>query len=286
MIADTVDIIKKSRNKILTNWSQLNSHENYFEDNLITTAEMNGQSSDLLTALTTMISSDGMSANRIESTDALNEHVGALAIEWAKIGLAPRDTISFIFNLKHTLLLVLQENITDPNLLHSESQKLDKLMDGISINVFETCINVREAEILRQTSEIDDIRTPIIQLWDGIVTLPIIGTLDSSRTHDVMEELLQRIAKDNVQISIIDISGVPAIDSTVAQHLLKLVTAIRLLGADCIISGIRPEIAQTIVNLGINLETLTTKPTLADALKIAFRKIEITVQTNRPATTK
>lgn len=271
MIKETIDIITKSKPKILVNWNKLQRDENYSSDDLLTSSELHEQSSDLFNVLLTRLSANG---NVTEATLSLEDHLVALSLEWAKRGFTPRETMGFIFNLKNTMLLALQENITDPVVLHAESNKLDKFMDSLGVCVFEACIRVREMEIQRQTSEIDDIRTPIIELWDGIVTLPIIGTLDSSRTQAVMDELLQRIAKKNVQIAIVDISGVPAIDSTVAQHMMKLVTAARLLGSECIISGIRPEIAQTIVSLGINLENIITKATLADALRIGFMKTQ------------
>ena len=131
--------------------------------------------------------------------------------------------------------------------------------------------------ILRQTDEISEISTPVIRVWDGVLALPIIGTLDSSRTQIVMENLLQEIVETGSSIAILDISGVPAVDSLVAQHLIKTVSATRLMGAECIISGIRPEIAQTIVHLGIDLSNIITKATLASALKTAFSMLRYEV---------
>ena len=282
MIQETIDIITKSKPKILMNWNKIQRDENYSSENLLTSFELQEQSSDLLTVLLKRLSSN---SNNVEASLSLDDHLVALSIEWAKRGFTPRETMGFIFNLKNTILLALQENITDPTVLHAESKKVDKFMDSLGVSVFEACIRVRELEIQRQTSEIDEIRTPIIELWDGIVTLPIVGTLDSSRTQAVMDELLKRIAKNNVYIAIVDISGVPAIDSTVAQHMMQLVAAVRLLGAECIVSGIRPEIALTMVNLGINLENITTKATLADALLIAFRKTDIEV-TRKPVASR
>ena len=128
----------------------------------------------------------------------------------------------------------------------------------------------REAIIARQQEELLELSTPVVKLWDGVLALPMIGTLDSARTQVVMESLLQRIVETGSEVAIIDITGVPTVDTLVAQHQLKTVTAIRLMGADCIISGIRPQIAQTIVHLGVNLQGVTTKATLADALAVAF----------------
>jgi rsbT co-antagonist protein RsbR len=159
--------------------------------------------------------------------------------------------------------------------------KISKLVDGLGINTFETFIKGREEVILRQTDEISEISTPVIQVWDGILALPIIGTLDSARTQVVMENLLQKIVETGSQIAILDISGVPAVDSLVAQHLIKTVSATRLMGAECIISGIRPEIAQTVVHLGIDLADVQTKSSLASALKSAFSMLQLQVSTKK-----
>lgn len=147
----------------------------------------------------------------------------------------------------------------------------------MTIMTFEAFMRGREDVISRQVDEISEISTPVITVWDGIVALPIIGTLDSSRTQIVMENLLQQIVDTGSSIAILDISGVPAVDSLVAQHLIKTVSATRLMGAECIISGIRPEIAQTVVHLGIDLTGIITKATLASALKTAFDMLQLTV---------
>lgn len=151
-------------------------------------------------------------------------------------------------------------------------------MDSLSIITFETFIKGREEVILRQTDEITEISTPVIRVWDGILALPIIGTLDSARTQVVMESLLQEIVDRRASIAILDISGVPAVDSLIAQHLIKTVSATRLMGAECIISGIRPEIAQTIVHLGIDLSNIITKSSLASALEYAFKTLKLEVR--------
>jgi rsbT co-antagonist protein RsbR len=153
-----------------------------------------------------------------------------------------------------------------------------KLVDGLAAVTFETFIKGREEVILRQTDEITEISTPVIRVWDGILALPIIGTLDSARTQVVMENLLVEIVESGSSIAILDISGVPAVDSLVAQHLIKTVSATRLMGAECIISGIRPEIAQTVVHLGIDLSNIVTKATLASALRYAFTLLKLEVK--------
>ena len=164
-----------------------------------------------------------------------------------------------------------------PQELFLQSLKVSKLIDSFGVTTFETFIKGREEVILRQTDEIAEISTPVIRVWDGILALPIIGTLDSARTQVVMENLLQEIVESGSSIAILDISGVPAVDSLVAQHLIKTVSATRLMGAECIISGIRPEIAQTVVHLGIDLTNIITKSTLASALRTAFSMLQLQV---------
>jgi rsbT co-antagonist protein RsbR len=186
-----------------------------------------------------------------------------------------------VISLKDALLDTLQQEIKDPQELYIQSIKINKLIDHFSIGTFETFIKGREEVILRQTDEIAEISTPVIQVWEGILALPIIGTLDSARTQVVMENLLQKIVETGSGIAILDISGVPAVDSLVAQHLIKTVSATRLMGAECIISGIRPEIAQTVVHLGIDLSNVITKSSLANALKAAFTMLRLQVIKNK-----
>ena len=189
----------------------------------------------------------------------------------------------FVISLKEALLAHLQTEIRDdPKQLYEESLKVSRVMDQFLINSFETFIKGREEVILRQTDEISEISTPVIRIWDGILALPIIGTLDSSRTQVIMEALLNQIVSSGSSITILDISGVPTVDSLVAQHLIKTVSATRLMGAECIISGIRPEIAQTIVHLGIDLTGIVTKASLASALQFAFQVLNLQVRKNHP----
>jgi rsbT co-antagonist protein RsbR len=151
------------------------------------------------------------------------------------------------------------------------------LVDGMAQSTANSYQKSREDIISRQQSELLELSTPVVKLWDGVLAVPMIGTLDSNRTQIVMEALLQRIVDTGSELAIIDITGVPTVDTLVAQHLLKTVTAIRLMGAECIISGIRPQIAQTVVHLGIDLQGITTKATLADALQVAMKRVGYTV---------
>jgi rsbT co-antagonist protein RsbR len=210
--------------------------------------------------------------------DGVIEILSGISISRARQGFSPRETGIYIFSLKDAFLQVLQSEIkNDPARLYEVSMQLSKLIDAFSTITFETFIKGREEVILRQTDEIAEISTPVIRVWDGILALPIIGTLDSARTQVVMENLLQQIVDTGSSIAILDISGVPAVDSLVAQHLIKTVSATRLMGAECIISGIRPEIAQTVVHLGIDLSKIITKASLASALRYAFTMLQLQV---------
>jgi rsbT co-antagonist protein RsbR len=212
--------------------------------------ELSTQSEEFVDALLQALSSDNLDDIQSSSLEPVYEVLEGISISRAKQGYSPRETGTFIFSLKDALLTVLQQEVkNDPVQLLEESLKLSRLVDNLGIVTFETFIKGREEVILRQTDEIAEISTPVIRVWDGIVAMPIIGTLDSARTQVVMESLLQEIVDTSSNIAILDISGVPAVDSLVAQHLIKTVSATRLMGAECIISGIRPEIAQTVVLL-------------------------------------
>ena len=188
-------------------------------------------------------------------------------------GFSSIETASFIFSLKDPLFTYLRAELaSDPLLLIEETAATSSLFDRLGLFTVEIYQKAREQIILRQQQELLELSTPVVQLWEGVLALPLIGTLDSDRTQVVMECLLQKIVDTGASIAIIDITGVPTVDTLVAQHLLKTIAAARLMGADCIISGIRPQIAQTIVHLGVNLEDVVTKSTLADAFVVALKR--------------
>jgi len=188
-------------------------------------------------------------------------------------GFSSDETATFIFSLKKPIFDALDEASAGDGAQLSESiWKATLLLDRLGLHTVKSFQKTREEVIGRQQLELLELSTPVVKLWDGILALPMIGTLDSARTQIVMESLLQKIVETESQIAIIDITGVPTVDTLVAQHLLKTVTAIRLMGADCIISGVRPQIAQTIVHLGVDLQGVTTKANLADALALALKR--------------
>ncbi len=199
-----------------------------------------------------------------------------LSASRALLGMDSQQTANFIFALKGPLFSVLQDHYrNDPAQLTEQLLEISELFDALGMHTIATFQKSREAVIKRQQEELLELSTPVVKLWDGVLALPMIGTLDSQRTQMVMESLLQRIVDTGSEIAIIDITGVPTVDTLVAQHLLKTVTAIRLMGADCIISGVRPQIAQTIVHLGLDLQGVVTKANLSDALKLALTRLGI-----------
>jgi rsbT co-antagonist protein RsbR len=191
----------------------------------------------------------------------------------ARQGFSPSETAMFVFSLKQPLFARLRQELgRDPEALGDELWNASVVLDRLGLYTTEVYQKSREEVIVHQQREMLELSTPVVQLWQGVLGLPLIGTLDSARTQVVMENLLRSIVETGATIAVIDITGVPTVDTLVAQHLLKTVAAARLMGADCIISGIRPQIAQTIVHLGVDLNAVTTKATLADAFAIALQR--------------
>ena len=211
------------------------------------------------------------------SFDAVREMLGAMSRSRSQMGFKPSETATFVFSLKRPLFNEIQSQYKgDAESMAAEIWWLNELLDAMGLYTMEIFLKSREDIVRRQQEELLELSTPVVKLWEGILALPIIGTLDSARTQVVMESLLQAIVQTNSRVAIIDITGVPTVDTVVAQHLLKTVTAARLMGADCIISGVRPQIAQTIVHLGINLLDVTTKATLAAAFSVALQRLGVT----------
>lgn len=187
-------------------------------------------------------------------------------------GFSPSETATFVLSLKEPLFERIRQSTTAADEVADELWSATTMLDGLALATTESYQRAREDVIKRQQQELLELSTPVVKLWDGVLALPLIGTLDSARTQVVMESLLERIVATSSSIAIIDITGVPTVDTLVAQHLLKTVAAARLMGADCIISGIRPQIAQTIVHLGVDLGDVATKATMADAVALALER--------------
>jgi rsbT co-antagonist protein RsbR len=203
------------------------------------------------------------------------EFLGGVSRSRGRQGFSPSETAMFVLSFKDPLFAHLRRAFegADQAELFTEILELSRLLDRLGLHTTEVHQTAREEVIRRQGEEMLELSTPVIQLWDGILALPIIGTLDSARTQIVMEALLQQVVATRSPIAILDITGVPTVDTLTAQHLLKTVAATRLMGAECIISGIRPQIAQTIVHLGVELTGVVTKASLADAFRVALEKL-------------
>jgi len=263
-------IIAKRRDAILAGWLRDMVGSTRRSD-LMKEAELQGQCSQFLSLLA---EATGQSSNVQNPVyDSLREMLTETSRTRALQGFSARETAMFIFSIKQPLFTAIRESVgNDANATADEMWLTTEIVDSLGLYTTEAYLKAREETIRRQQEEMLELSTPVVKLWEGILALPLIGTLDSARTQVVMESLLEAIVQTNSKVAIIDITGVPTVDTVVAQHLLKTVTAARLMGADCIISGVRPQIAQTIVHLGINLLDITTKATLSDAFSIALQR--------------
>lgn len=276
---DASKILQRKKKAILEDWMKNQLSDESLREDLMSNDDLREQSEELLNSLLQSINENNLSDSNAPEFENVSEILSGISISRARQGFTPKETGLYVLSLKEALLQTLKNEMKDNDgALYNATIKVNKLIDGFSMITFDTYIKGREEVILRQTDEITEISTPVIRIWDGILALPIIGTLDSARTQVVMENLLQEIVNTGSIIAILDISGVPAVDSLVAQHLIKTVSATRLMGAECIISGIRPEIAQTVVHLGIDLSGIITKATLANALRYAFTLLHLEVK--------
>lgn len=283
---DSIKTLQRKKKAILEQWMKNQLEDENLREDLMNNEDLRVQSEELVDGLVDSLSDKNISDVQSAEFDKVRDILSSISISRAKQGYSPRETGAYVFSLKDAIITTLQAEVKDPTELFETTVRVGRVIDSLGVITFETFIKSREEVILRQTDEITEISTPVIRVWDGVLALPIIGTLDSSRTQVVMENLLQEIVESGSSIAILDISGVPAVDSLVAQHLIKTVNATRLMGAECIISGIRPEIAQTVVHLGIDLSNIITKSTLASALKAAFTmlKLEVVKKQQRSAT--
>jgi len=265
------EIMREHEQDILAEWVARQKESLATRRDLMNESELQRQSRDFLSAFVkgTEGATDDIHAPSWRSAlDLLNRISESRATQ----GFSPGETAMFVFSLKRPIFTQLRKSVTDAAALADETWTASLLLDSLGLYTTESYQKTRESVINRQQQELLELSTPVVTLWDDVLALPLIGTLDSARTQVVMESLLQKIVDTGSEIAIIDITGVPTVDTLVAQHLLKTVTAIRLMGADCIISGVRPQIAQTIVHLGVDLHGVITKATLADALSLALKR--------------
>jgi rsbT co-antagonist protein RsbR len=276
-------LLAENEQTLLRDWMESQKKSGALRSGQISDAELTEASRRLLSALR-----GGAATGQFEDITAPVWDQSRTVLEEvsrsrAALGLTPAETATFVFSLKEPLFALLRKKAgKDPDRLAEEIWRATVLLDKLGLFTIEAFQKSREEIIVRQQQELLELSTPVVRLWEGILALPLIGTLDSSRSQIVMEGLLEEIVTSGAEIAIIDITGVPTVDTLVAQHLIKTVAAARLMGADCIISGIRPQIAQTIVHLGLELGVVS-KATMADAFALALRQLGKAVVDRGPA---
>ncbi len=269
-------VMTDGQDVILSEWSALLKQTGAGLSGRIRDAELQTQARTILERMQDALASGG-TAHEAEARARLDDEMGEISRSRALQGFTSADTAHFVFSLKEPLFDALNRVCNgDAAQIASGSMAASRFLDRLAVHTMQVFQTSREEVISRQSQEIAELSTPVVQLWRGILALPLIGTLDSARTGVVMETLLQAIVDEEAEIAIIDITGVPTVDTLVAQHLLKTIAAARLMGADCIISGIRPQIAQTMVHLGVELNVIS-KATLADAFAVALKRTGRTV---------
>jgi rsbT co-antagonist protein RsbR len=262
-------VVRAQQGDILADW--IKAQDNGVRRNALQEAESRRISKDFLAALADSLDA-GEDDPGHDSWEAVRAILDELSAARATEGHSSSETALFVFSLKESLFARLRARLPEPKALADALWAATLVIDRLGLHATEAFQRTRERVIERQQRELLELSTPVVELWEGILAIPLIGALDSNRTQIVMESLLQKIVECRASIAIIDITGVPTVDTLVAQHLMKTVAAARLMGADCIISGIRPQIAQTIVHLGVDLSQVITKASLGDAFRTALER--------------
>lgn len=269
-MSELAEVIARNEEQILTEWIR-DMHQTVQRGDLMSKTELEEQCAAILKTVKAGVRSNAPTDVMSPGWAEAREVVESLSATRARQGFSPTEVATFVLSMKQPLFAAIRRDMgKSHDKLFETIWSATEVLDRLALVTTEAYMATREELILRQQQELLELSTPVVKLWDGILALPIIGTLDSARTQVVMENLLQTVVATNSKFAIIDITGVPTVDTLVAQHLLKTITAARLMGADCIISGVRPQIAQTIVHLGINLEDVTTRAKLSDAFALAL----------------
>ncbi len=277
------ELLTEHQSELLSAWMQKQLNSSHMRPDLIPEAELRRDSAEFLSSLRDA-ARNGDSDVELPHWARVRDLLAALSRSRARQGFSPAETATFVFSLKEPLFELIGRSFANsPADVNEQTWAVNQLLDKLGLYTMEVFQKSRDEIIRRQQQELLELSTPVVRLWEGVLALPLIGTLDSARTQVVMESLLRAIMETGSGIAIIDITGVPMVDTLVAQHLLKTVAAARLMGADCIISGIRPQIAQTIVHLGVDLGDVITKATLSDAFRIALRRLGLEVASKAEA---
>lgn len=275
------EILETFEADLLSEWTQELATVN-IRRGLIKEAELKEECREFLSLFRLAVGQGELTNIQAAPWQDVREILTSISRSRSQKGFTPSETATFVFSFKQPLFNRMRQQLKDPIELGEEIWLATNLLDQLGLLTMEVYQKTREEIIWRQQEELMELSTPVIKLWEGILALPIIGSLDSARTQMMMESLLQKIVETGSEVAIIDITGVPTVDTLTAQHLLKTVTAARLMGADCMISGIRPQIAQTIVYLGIDLTDVITKATLADAFLMALKRLGVTITRSQP----
>lgn len=266
------EVLEQRGEQVLTSWTSLQLEGSARHGLLGDERQTRAQGRALLEALAAGLASGSLDVGGAAAYEPLRRLLTEVSVDGARAGASPSETASGVLSLREALAEGLRAT-TGGGGLDPAVAVAGRLVDDLALLTFETFVRGREAVISRQSQQLLELSTPVVRVWEGIVAVPLVGTLDSARAQVVMETLLQSIVDEGATVAILDITGVPTFDTLVAQHLLKTVTATRLMGAECIVSGIRPQTAQTIVQLGIDLADITTRSTLADALETAIDEV-------------
>jgi rsbT co-antagonist protein RsbR len=267
----TIKVLTEREHEILEAWIENRINSSDFRETLMSGEELRSDSQSFLNAFIQAIANSNIEEMRGKEFNSIRRLLLEISETRAAQAFSPSETAFYVFSLKETLLPFLRDEYRDnAELLVDEVNKLSKALDKLGSFIFVSTIKNRERVIRQQQQDMLELSTPVVQIWDRIICLPVIGTLDSRRTQLMMERLLERIVRSRAEVAILDITGVPTVDTQVANYLIKTVNAVRLLGSTCIITGVGPAIAQTIVHLGIDLAGIITRNQLSDGIRLAF----------------
>ncbi|MZP31312.1 STAS domain-containing protein [Heliobacterium undosum] len=278
MATQITRLLMERKEKLLQIWMEGQVSELSLRLDRMTSQDLYRQSKEFVDAFVAAVASGNVEDLNRHEWEPVRRMLVQISVSRSHQGFSPTETANYIFSLKEVLIRLIQSELNNQiDVFVQEFIPLSRVLDKLGLITFDSYTRAREEIIIRQQQEMLELSTPVIRVWDGILALPLIGTLDSGRTQVIMENLLRGIQDTNSDVAILDISGVPTVDTLVAQHIMKTVSAARLMGAECIISGIRPEIAQTIVQLGVDLSMVKTRASLAGALRLAYEMRKLTV---------
>ncbi|MDO9586155.1 MAG: STAS domain-containing protein [Syntrophales bacterium] len=272
------ELLAKKEREILDAWTKAQADVTALKKGLITEKQLREESARFLRILVEAVAGGNLEDITAPEYDEVNKFLANFSASRASMGFSPSETASYIFSLKQIIIRLLQEEFGDRlEIFVTTGLGFDALLDKLGLITFETYVKAREEVIREQQRSLMEVSTPVIQVWEEVLILPLIGTIDSARAKQIMENLLESIVTTKSSIVIMDITGVPAVDTEVANRLLTTMQAARLMGAECVLTGISPQISQTLVHIGVDLSGVTTRASLRDGLELAFRKLKVKV---------